>query len=183
MRHDICPNCHNDIHDNTEDYCPHCGTLVTLTNRETKTQQCALFYEQAKAAAHQQDRREAIKKLIAVLSIDPEYKDAAALLSWLRREQLLISYEHRALRYCEQKKWDKARHCYRKILELNPRDENAAAGLRQVDQYELDEKRSKSIRVKQAAEPVVRYLLTFLLIILICLVAIVIVTFAIGLWK
>jgi len=143
MRHEICPGCKEDIRFNTEEYCPYCGAIVTLTPRETVSQQLNLYYEQAKAAMQLGEWREAIKKLIAILYLDPEYKDAAALLSQNRLEQELFSYDRRARRYCELLEWDKARQCYRRILQLRPGDEDAAAGLRQVDQLQLANKRAK----------------------------------------
>lgn len=182
MRYDFCPYCRFDLRTNKNEYCPQCGALVTLSSREMKLKQLAQGYEEAKFAILHKQWHEAAHKLINVLSIDPEYKDAPQLLKQVRREELIIAYRQRAQHYCEQEKWDKARQCYRKIQQLCPDDEGINNELRQLDRDELDKKRNQRIKEKKPAEMFFKVLMLLLLIIFAILIVIAAINLMMGLF-
>jgi tetratricopeptide (TPR) repeat protein len=78
------------------------------------------LYVQALAAARTQQYDEAITLLDSVITLDPEYRDAAQRRDVLRREQRLGQAYDEARAAEDEEDWEEARRAYDSVLDLDP---------------------------------------------------------------
>ena len=164
MKHYKCPYCEANLRGWEEEYCPECRAVLSLSKREMQIERMRLLQNEARTAIANEEWRLAINNLITILMMDPENTQVRRMLENARRnERLARNYLEGELHF-RGRRWEKSLTNLEKVHRIDPDFKNVAVLIEKVKQAEQED-REEQRKKKKPAEPLIRFIVGFLVVI------------------